>query len=287
VVIALALAAAVSYAAAMVLQQHEAGTADQASSLRPSLVVALARRPLWLGGVVANLLGYGLRFAALGRGSLVVVQPLLVTSLLFALPWSAAWHRRGRLGRGEWASAVAIVAGLAMFLTAAGSSHNGSDPSGAAWAGAAAACGAVAGAVVLAGRGSSGSRRAAYLAAAGGVLLALTAALTKAVATGLRHDGLSVALRWTPWALLAVGLLSVVVVQSAFGAAPLSASLPVLMVVEPLASLALGMALFGEHVAGGPVARGFEVVGLVLAGFGVVVLARSEAAVEGPVEVVQ
>jgi len=279
-VVALALAAALAYAAAMVLQQHEAGEADQSSSLRPGLVVELARRPVWVGGIVANLVGYGLRFAALSKGSLVVVQPLLVTSLLFALPLSAAWHRLPRLRPEGWAAAGAIVAGLALFLTAAGSSGAGRTPSGAAWLGAAAACAAGAGGVVLAGRREAGPRRAALLAGAGGVLLSLTAALTKAVATGLRADGLDVALRWTPWALLAVGLLSMVVVQSAFGAAPLSASLPVLMVVEPLASLALGVWLFGEHVAGGLGARGLELVGLVLAGAGVVVLARLEARVE-------
>jgi hypothetical protein len=172
------------------------------------------------------------------------------------------------------------VAGLALFLTAAGSSGQGREPSDAAWLGGAALCGLGAGVVVLAARSWTGARRAAWLAAAGGVLLALTAALTKAVATGLRHDGLAVLGRWTPYGLVVAGLVSVVVVQSAFGAAPLAASLPVLMVVEPLASLALGVGLFGERIAGGAAARGAEGVGLVLAGIGVVVLARMEARVE-------
>lgn len=278
-VIAAALASALCYAAAMVLQQHGARQADAQASLRPSLVAQLARKPVWLAGVAANLLGYGLRFAALSRGSLVVVQPLLVTSLLFALPASARWHREGRLGADVWASAAAIVVGLAMFLAAAGKADNGVVPSGPAWLAAAIVVGLAAGVVVAVARGEAGPRRAAILAAAGGGLLALTAALTKAVAVGLRADGLGVVWHWTPYALAVVGAAAVVITQSAFEAAPLRASLPVLMVVEPLASVALGVGLFGEHIAAGLFARSAEAVGLVLAGVGVVVLAQRESTV--------
>jgi drug/metabolite transporter (DMT)-like permease len=277
-VIAAALASALCYAAAMVLQQHGARQADGSASLRPGLVAELVRKPVWLAGVAANLLGYGLRFAALSRGSLVVVQPLLVTSLLFALPASARWHREGGLGGEVWASAAAIVVGLAMFLAAAGKAGNGVAPSGLSWLSAVIAIGLGSGLVVAVARGESGPRRAAMLAAAGGGLLAFTAALTKAVAVGLRADGLGVVWHWTPYALAVIGAASVIVTQSAFEAASLRASLPVLMVVEPLMSVALGVGLFGEHIAAGLPARSVEAVGLVLAGVGVVVLARREGA---------
>ena len=58
------------------------------------LVSALARQPLWWAGSAADVAGYAAQAAALGLGSLLLVQPLLVTSLLFALPLGARWSGR-------------------------------------------------------------------------------------------------------------------------------------------------------------------------------------------------
>jgi len=273
-VVTIALASALCYAAAMVLQQRSARASDPDASLRPRLVVQLARRPAWLAGVVANVAGYGLRFVALGRGSLTVVQPLLVTSLLCALPTSARLHRQ-RLRRPEWAAALAVAAGLALFLVLGGRASGRAGAGAGAWLAAAAAVGVPAALLVSLGRRRAGPGRAALLAGAGGALLALTAALTKAVATASRAHLLHVLVTWQPYALVAAGAVAVVVVQSAFAAAPLTASLPVLMVVEPLASVAIGVALFHEHLATGLGAAMGEVTGLVLVAVGVAWLAGS------------
>src|SRR4051812_28519135 len=117
-VVAVALTASFCYAVAIVLQQRTASEADPGASLRLRLLGNLARRPVWLLGIALNGAGYGLRFIALSRESLVLVQPLLVCALLFALPLAAATGGRRLRGR-EWAGGAAIVAGLSAFEIAA------------------------------------------------------------------------------------------------------------------------------------------------------------------------
>src|SRR6185436_1240811 len=84
----LALVAAICFALAATLQQRgqfslaKAGRAVAgAGGLLRMLVV-----PVWLLGTLVLLLGYAAQGAALERGKLVVVQPLLVTTIVWALP---------------------------------------------------------------------------------------------------------------------------------------------------------------------------------------------------------
>src|SRR5512142_1993676 len=92
--------------------QHRAAVAVPAElAARPSLLVRLVRRPLWLGGLMAEIAGFGLQTLALYRGSLVVVQPLLTTSLLFPLMFVAVLERPS-LAPAEWMAVVAILIGL-------------------------------------------------------------------------------------------------------------------------------------------------------------------------------
>lgn len=86
---ALALLAAVVLAVGSVAQQRSASLVPDASARGFRLVRALSRRPLWWLGIGGDLGGYVLQAAALAVGSLLLVQPLLVTSLLFALPLGA------------------------------------------------------------------------------------------------------------------------------------------------------------------------------------------------------
>src|SRR5258708_39416601 len=106
------------YALASVLQQRSAAAQPADQSLRLSLLGRLVRNPSWLLGLACDVLGYVLQFVALGHGTLVVVQPLLVCGLLFALPMGAAWAGR-QLRLGDWVGAVMVCAGLTVFLTVA------------------------------------------------------------------------------------------------------------------------------------------------------------------------
>jgi drug/metabolite transporter (DMT)-like permease len=268
-VVIVSVASALCYGVAMVLQHSRAGRTSPSVSLRPALLATLGRDPLWLAGMAANGAGYALRFVALSAGSLVVVQPVVVASLLFAVPVSARWHGQ-RLRSVEWLGTAGIAAGLALFVVLAGQPEGRTSAPVATWLAAGAAVAVLAGGAVALAQRLGPSRRAPLLAVAGGLLLALTAALTRVTAAAF-EDGVAHALAgWAPWALVGVGFVAILVVQSAFAAGPLSASLPVLMVLELVASVALGVTVLGEHVAGGAAARIGEAAGLALMVSGIV-----------------
>ncbi|MGZ4690485.1 MAG: DMT family transporter [Acidimicrobiia bacterium] len=101
--IVLSLFAAFLFAAASVLQQRGTeGIADD-DALGAGMIAALVRRPIWVLGITADIAGFGVQAAALAVGSLLLVQPLLVTTLLFALPMAARVAHR-RLTEQEWRS---------------------------------------------------------------------------------------------------------------------------------------------------------------------------------------
>ena len=62
--------------------------------------------------------------------------------------------------------------------------------------------------------------------------------------------------------------------QAAFDAGPLSASQPALLIVDPLASILLGVLIFGEHVDSTPPALIGAVCGLLIMCVGVVLTSR-------------
>jgi drug/metabolite transporter (DMT)-like permease len=270
-VVLVALASAGAYAVAMVLQQRSARTVPDDAALRPSLMVQLMRRRVWLVGMAFNVVAFGLRGFALGQGSLAVVQPVVLMGLFFALLLETRIDHRPFTLR-EGAGSLALVAGLTLFVLAAGPTDGVNAPATMDWLMLAAVVGSAALLAVAAATRHVGEVRAAWLAAGGALLLALTAALTKLVADDIAQHELGVLRLWSPYALLAVGGVGMVVTQSAFQAGSLRASLPVLSVVEPLASILIGAWVFEEHIATSLTARLGEVSGLALLAAGVVVL---------------
>lgn len=273
-VVACALAAAFLFALASVLQHSSASLESQEHNMRLSLLTRLVRQPLWLIGILADVGAYVLQFVALGHGSLVLVQPLLVAGLLFALPMSAALNRQG-VGRTEWLGAAGIVVGLALFFMSAnpGPGHPGTDNM--TWVLILVAIGAPSAVLVGFAGPSPSTRRAVMLGGATGLLYGLTAAITKSVAHLLSLGIVHLVVSWQTYALVVVGLASLVVAQSAFQAGPLRASLPILSVLDPVVSIVIGALAFGEGLAGSAPRRTGEVVGLIVLSFSVVLLSRS------------
>ncbi|MBA3653245.1 MAG: DMT family transporter [Actinobacteria bacterium] len=263
-----ALCSATAYALASVLQQRAAAAQPAALSMRTGLLVRLATRPLWLLGFLADVGGYALQFVALGLGSLALVQPLLVSGLLIALPLSA-WLSNRDLRRTEWAGAVALVVGLGAFLVVAHPASGTDDASRRAWIAVALATLVPAGVLVGVGAAREGAPRARALATATGLLYGFTAALTKTSAH-LLSLGIGHALAaWQPYALLVCGVLGMLLAQSAFQAAPLDASLPLLTVVDPLASVLIGAFAFHEAMANSLFAIVVELAAIALLAVGV------------------
>lgn len=265
------------YAVASVLQQRSAAAQPADQALRLSLLGRLLRTPMWLLGLACDGMGYILQFIALGHGPIVVVQPLLVCGLLFALPLGAAWAGR-KLRRRDWIAALLVCTGLALFLLVASpqSGHDNVEPI--VWLALLGSSAAVALLLVVSSRGRPPWQRAVLLSGAAGVVYGVTAALTKTSSHLL--DGGIVALlgHWQPYALLIAGIVGMVIGQSAFQAGSLDASLPTMSVVDPIVSIVIGALAFGESLAAGPGDVLFEVVALVAMSAGVMLLARSAAA---------
>ena len=107
--ILLALVAAFLFALGLVLQEKAASSLP-VEAVRRGFLVRLAREPVWLLGCVAQILGFVAQAIALGVGRMVIVQPLLVTSIVFALPLGWALEHR-RIQREELIGAVPSPAG--------------------------------------------------------------------------------------------------------------------------------------------------------------------------------
>ncbi len=274
--IAVALVAALLFAVAFVMQQRAASDVPDDESLGVGLITRLVRRPIWLIGTAADTLGYVAQAVALGLASLVLVQPLLATSLLFALPLGAWWAKR-RLRRSDAAWALALTVGLAVFLVA-GEPTDGVDRADVAeWLIAAAVLVPITAACVLLAARSRGTRRAVLLAAATGILYGVAAALTKSTVSLLDDGVVGVVTSWEPYALVAAIGLGTYMQQAAFQAGDLAQSLPAVQVLEPVVAVILGIALLQEELQ----ADGLEWVLIALAAVAMIVstaaLARSQA----------
>ena len=82
----LALGAAFRFALAATLQQKGALNLPTISLAEPMSLVRLLGEKVWLLGTLALFAGYLFQAGALDRGRLSVIQPLLVTTVVFALP---------------------------------------------------------------------------------------------------------------------------------------------------------------------------------------------------------
>jgi drug/metabolite transporter (DMT)-like permease len=284
-VVLVALGSALAYAVASVLQQQAAAAQPPERSLRPAIVMALARQPLWLAGIGASAVGLLLQLLALDHGSLTVVQPVLVCGLIFALPINAVGVQKRRLTRKEWLSASAVTAGLALFLVSAGPGGGRPDASGGVWLLVVAVFAGTLALVVGAARALHGPGRALVLACGAGAANALSAAFTKSVAheasaafhSGVAHLVATLASSWTPYALVASLAVVIVLVQSAFQAGPISWSLPALTALNPVAAVTIGVTVLHEKVQLGLAAGAGELCGLMLAAAGVLALGTSPA----------
>lgn len=279
--VVLSLAAALLFALTSVLQQSAAVDVPAERSLRPGLLLALVRRPRWLLGGLAEVGAVGLHFLALRSGSLLLVQTLLVAGLLFAIPMAAAL-RRQRLGPRDWLGTVLAVAGLAVFVAVAQPVKGKGGASTVAWAAVLGSGGGAVALLVLRAPRRPGPLRATVLGTACGVLFGIDAALIKASGNLLDRGLLAALSSWEPYVLAAVSAYGFLLAQSAFQAGPLSASLPVLTVADPLVAAAIGVLAFQERVASTPAALVGELAAVVAMVAGVVILARSPLAANEP-----
>jgi drug/metabolite transporter (DMT)-like permease len=273
----LALGAAFFIAVGDVIHQRTAHEVTDEQVSHVELFMRLLRdRQWWLGSVVSAV-GFALQAAALGFGSVLLVQALLVTSLLFALPISARLSHR-RVNRWQWTSAALLAAAVAVIVTVGNPTAGHSRASLETWTAVIVVLGPALVLCVVGARIWSGPVSAVLLAAVSGALWGLFAVLTKGVVDRL-DDGLWALLR-TPelyvWALVAIAGTSWQ--QSSFRAGALTASLPTMTVVEPLVGSVLGVVVLGETLRPGDAGWLTLIVAVAVMVVATVALARGEAA---------
>ncbi|MGP4056602.1 DMT family transporter [Mycobacterium sp. 4D054] len=284
----LALAAAFFMAVGDVMHQRSAHevTDEQVSHLQ--LFAKLLRDRRWWTGSVVAAIGFALQAAALGLGSVLLVQALLVTSLLFALPISAKLAHR-RVTRWEWLWAALLAGAVAVIVTVGNPTAGESRASAETWLAVALVLGPALLLCVIGATVWSGPISAVLMAVVSGALWGLFAVLTKAVVH--RLDVTSVAgvleLLRTPelyaWAVVAI--LGTSTQQAAFRAGALTASLPTMTVTEPMVACGLGVVVLGETLRPGEAGWVTLVAAVTVMVVATVALARGEAATRDPVTV--
>ena len=236
----------------------------------------LRDRQWWLGSLVAAA-GFALQAAALGLGSVLLVQSLLVTSLLFALPVHARVAHR-RVTRWEWTWAVLLAASVAVIVTVGNPTAGHSRASLETWTAVAAVMGPALLLCVIAARLWTGPSAAVLLAVVSGALWGLFAVLTKGVVDRLGHGVWATLGAPELYAWAAVGVAGTAWQQSSFRAGSLTASLPTMTVTEPVVGSVLGIVVLGETLRPGDAGWFTLVAAAVVMVAATTALARGEAA---------
>lgn len=263
-VVVYALGSAAAAAAASVLQHRSTHQVGRRFGAGGRLLLHLMANPVWLIGLLVAGIGLVLHAVALGNGRLAVVQPLLVSGLLFALPASALLEgRRPSSGEMRWATTL-VLALTAFLLIAHARGGRNSTGTGAL----AATTGAGTTAIALA--ALSGMRlrryRALLLAIAAGIGYGVAAALLKQT-TAIAGGGVAkVFTNWPVYAMVIVGGFAIALTQLAYQAGRLADSLPALTISDPASSIVIGALAFHEQVAHSAAAVTFELAAFVVMG---------------------
>jgi drug/metabolite transporter (DMT)-like permease len=271
--ILLALVAASLFAVGTVFQQKGAMQETAEEALRAGFLVRLLRKPVWLFGVATDVCGYLAQAAALGVGKLVVVQPLLVVSLVFALPLGVKLTGQ-RVGRREITGAATVCAGLAVFMVVADPKGGRSDARPMQWVIAGIAVAVVAGALAALGIGRRPALKAALFGTSAGVLFGLVAALTKATVDRFDVGVLHVVADWHLYALLTASIAGFALSQISLQAGALAPALASTMVFETIIGVVVGIELLNEELHRSDWGNAVSAVALLAILSGVVLLAR-------------
>ena len=242
---ALALVAAFLFALAAALQQKGALNLPTISLADPKSLVRLLGEKMWLIGTLALLSGYVFQAAALDRGRLSIIQPLLVTTVVFALPLGYFLTKQ-HVGRREVIGAAVILVGLALFVHFGDPAGGKDNASNAQWA---ITIGLISGlSVLLLVFGSAGglSMKAGVYGTVAGMLFGLSSALTKPTLDYLHQSVATMLSHWECYALAVAGVLGFVLQQVSLGTGRLAPSVATVSVANPVVGILIGLLLLDE-----------------------------------------
>jgi hypothetical protein len=274
---ATALLAAVLLGVGFVLQQYSAGQEPESRFLHLRILTDLLRKPRWLLGIGCMILGYVLVAWSIDHLELTVVEPLLTTYLIWALVLAVPISRQP-VKPAEVIGSLILIGGVALISLSRSTTPVGlSFGSLSHWYAAAIIAGIAFMAVAI-GHRRQGQVRATLTGTAAGLVFGIQDALTRQTLQGLQgHSWTVLFTTWSAYALVGAGILGIWLMQNAFSAAPLHASLPAIAAGEPLAGIALGIVVFGDRVQITPGMLAIEAGGIAALIVGVIAVARSSA----------
>jgi hypothetical protein len=131
-------------------------------------------------------------------------------------------------------------------------------------------------ALVQLGRKRSGTARAALTGTAAGLFLGIADAFTRVSVLEIDgHHPFGVLTHWPSYATVLASIIGLWLMQNAFNAAPLHASLPAVTAAEPAAGIALGVVVFGDVVHITPFLLALQAAGIAAMVGGVILVARA------------
>lgn len=240
-----AVLAALVVATGEVIQQRSAAQAPPEDNLSVKLLIWLVQRPRWLAGVACSFAGNGLFALALHAGSIIRVESVFVIRLVFGLVIASLWGWH-RVPVRDLVGALAITAGMATFLLVGQPHRGGGTVPPLRWVEGAGSL--VFLAVVLAVIASRlpSVRRAPLLGAGAGVLFGVQASLVQSAVAVMTGTGiLALLMTWHGYAVVVVALTGMLLVQSAFEAAPLTSSYPAIVTSQLLTAIVIGVWVLG------------------------------------------
>jgi drug/metabolite transporter (DMT)-like permease len=275
IAVCLGLVAAALFGAASVLEERSTKQVPQRAALSPRLLADLVHRPLFLTAIGVNVAGCALQIAALRFGSLALVQPLLVLSLLFAVVIASLVIRRRPPDAVLLAGVACCAVGIAGFLAVA-RPHGGTgtaDPAAALPL--AAGLAAVLAGCLAAARWGPAALRPLWLAAGCGADFGVNALLLKIVPATLPSGFADPLRQWPLYLMVIVTPVGFLLNQNAFQAGTLIApALAVITTADPLVSMGAGAAFLHEQIAAAPADLAAEALALAVATAGVIALAQ-------------
>jgi hypothetical protein len=276
--VVLALACAVTFAVSTSVQHRAAESAPESASGLVALLAYLVRRPMWLLGQLLATCAFVLHALALHAGALAVVQPIVVSGIVWAVPARAAMSRR-RPSAAEVLAVAVTAGGLAVFLVAYHPREGHVADAG--WSTGLVALGVVVlamlASVVAEGIRGAPRKRAFFLGVTAGLLFGLVAGLLKMSLQAFADGGLQQVLTtWPVYGLLLAGAGGVLTNQRAYRVAALSASMPVLNIANVVTALAFGYVVFHEVPRHSPMLLVVEAAALLAIAVGLWLLVQLE-----------
>ena len=219
----------------------------------------------WLVGTLVLFTGYLFQAGALDRGRLVVIQPLLVTTIVFALPLGyfltkqhvgrrevIGAHRDPLSGSRCSSTSATRRAATRTPRTASGRSRSpSSEPSPPL--------------LFVFGRGGDLSMKAAVYGTVSGIMFGLSSALTKPTLEYLHESVGTMLSHWECYALAIAGVGGFVLQQVSLGTGRLAPSVATVSVANPVVGILIGVLLLDERLSRPTWHVVLAVIGLALA----------------------